>query len=252
MQRQPEAYDYVIKWLARMFQKPNERGHTVIVLRSGEGTGKNIIIDILVNALGEHVAVAVKPDDLTGRFNDHLGTSVLVFANEAVWGGAKDQEGILKSLITDEELPVERKYLPKYRVRNCCHLIMASNNDWVAPVGMDDRRFVILDVNEARKGDIAYFEELVAQSTAAGEAFLDYLLNLDISAFNPRVLPDLGIHQATKRDAKIRGADSVTQWWVHCLEMGEISLAGAMNTGYGGWVISSSAQGSGNLAAWLG
>ena len=155
------AYDYVIKWLARMFQKPKERGHTVIVLRSGEGTGKNIIIDILVRAFGEHATVAVKSDDLTGRFNDHLGTSVLVFANEAVWGGAKDQEGVLKSLITDEELPVERKYLPKYRVRNCCHLIMASNNDWVAPVGMDDRRFVILDAKEARKGDVAYFEELV-------------------------------------------------------------------------------------------
>ena len=40
----------------------------------------------------------------------------------------------------------------------------------------------------------------------------------------------------------------MTQWWVHCLEMGEISLTGAMNTGNGGWVISSSAQGSGNLA----
>ena len=88
------AYDYVLGWLARMFQKPQERGHTVIVLRSGEGTGKNIIIDILVDAFGEHATIAVKPDDLTGRFNDHLGTSVLVFANEAVWGGSKEHEGV--------------------------------------------------------------------------------------------------------------------------------------------------------------
>lgn len=217
------AFQYVIHWLARMVQKPHERGHTVIVLRSGEGTGKNIIIDIFVRAFGEHATIAMRPEDLTGRFNDHLGTSVLVFANEAVWGGDKAQEGMLKGLITDEEIPVERKYLPKFRLRNSAHLIMASNNDWVAPVGLDDRRFVILDVSESRKGDAAYFHRLAEHIENGGEAaFLHHLLHLDISQFNPRILPDLGLKQATKRDAKVRGFDSITQWWVHCLEEGQL------------------------------
>ena len=220
------AYQYVMNWQARMVQRPQERGHTVIVLRSGEGTGKNIIIDILVRAFGEHATVAMRTEDLTGRFNDHLGTSVLVFANEAVWGGDKAQEGMLKGLITDEELTVERKYLPKYRLRNSVHLIMASNNDWVAPVGLDDRRFVILDVSEARKDDTAYFAALAASIEAGGDAaFLHHLLNLDISAFNPRVLPDLGLNQATKRDAKVRGLDSISQWWLSCLEEGTLTLS---------------------------
>ncbi|MFB1490763.1 MAG: primase-helicase family protein [Thiocapsa sp. C3-sup] len=214
-------------WLARMFQKPQERGHTVIVLKFGEGTGKNIIIDILVRAFGDHASLAVKSDDLVGKFNDHLATSVLVFANEAVWGGSKDQEGVLKSLITDEDLPVERKYVPKYRVRNCVHLIMASNNDWVAPVGLDDRRFLILDVSEHRKGDTAYFKRLAEHIDNGGqEAFIDHLLKLDIGDFNPRTLPDMGLDQRTKRDAKVRGFDSLTQWWLHCLQTGEILLAG--------------------------
>lgn len=233
------AFAYVMGWLARLFQCPNERGHAVIVLKSGEGTGKNIIVDILVRAFGEHATVAVKPDDLTGRFNDHLGTSVLVFANEAVWGGSKDQEGVLKSLITDEELPVERKYLPKYRVRNCCHLIMASNNDWVAPVGLDDRRFLILDLNEDKKGDHDYFNALAAHIGSGGqEAFIDHLLSYDIGSYDPRQLPDLGLDQATKRDAKIRGADTVTKWWLHCLETGEILLTGAFELADGEWMTS--------------
>ncbi len=218
-----QAESYVLNWLARMFQKPNERGHTVIVLRSGEGTGKNIIVDMLVQALGEHAYVAVKPEELTGRFNDHLATSVLVFANEAVWGGDKQQEGSLKSLITDEDLPIERKYIPRFRVRNCCHLIMASNNDWVAPIGLDDRRFVVLDANEDRKDDTSYFAALAKQCKNGGaEALVHYLLERDISAFEPRILPDLGTNQATKFDAKVRTADSITQWWVTCLTDGEI------------------------------
>jgi hypothetical protein len=218
-----DAYRYVLGWLARLIQQPHERGHTVIVLRSGEGTGKNIIVDILVDAFGDHATVAVKPEDLTGRFNDHLATSVLVFANEAIWGGNKEHEGALKSLITDQELPVERKYVPKYRVRNCVHLIMASNNDWVAPVGLDDRRFLILDVSEHRKGDREYFKRLSEHIDTGGkEAFIDFLMKYDISNYDPRALPDLGLNQATKRDAKVRGLDSVSQWWLECLEVGAL------------------------------
>jgi hypothetical protein len=217
------AYRYVLGWMARLFQYPGEPGHTVIVLKSGEGTGKNIIIDMLVKALGEHAVTATKPGDLTGRFNDHLATAVLVFANEAVWGGDKSQEGALKSLITDETLSVERKYLPKFDVRNCCHLMMASNNDWVAPVGLDDRRFVILDVSNERQGDFAYFRRLRDQIKNGGTAaFVHYLLTLDISDFEVRELPDLGLNQATKSAAKILGADSVTQWVFECLYNGEI------------------------------
>jgi hypothetical protein len=232
----PTPYNYAMDWLARMFQRPQERGHTVIVLRSGEGTGKNIIVDMLVAALGEHALVAVRAEGLVGRFNDDLATSVLVFANEAVWGGDKALEGALKSLITDEELPVERKYIPKFRVTNCVHLMMASNTDWVAPIGLDDRRFVVLDVSEARKGDHAYFAKLVDEIENGGrEAFIHELLTRDISKFNPRVLPEMRGHQSTKFDAKVRGADSVTQWWIDCLYAGEImaTVEEEVSTAYG-------------------
>ena len=219
----PPLYLYVMDWLARLFQQPHERGHTVLLLRSGEGTGKNIIVDMLVEAFGEHSMVAVKPDELTGRFNDDLATSVLVFANEAVWGGKKELEGALKSLITDEELPIERKFIPRFRVKNCCHLIMASNNDWAAPIGLDDRRFVGLDVSDHRKDDAEYFRALKAEIDSGGrEAFVHELLERDITAFNPRVLPQTRAFQAAKFDAKVRGADSITQWWIDCLYSGEI------------------------------
>lgn len=218
-----ELYDYVIGWLARLFQMPDEQGHTVLLLQSGQGTGKNIIIDQLVRAFGDHAVVCVKPEDLTGKFNEHLATSVLVFANEAIWGGDKRQEGSLKSLVTDEELLVERKFIPKYRVRNRTHLIMASNSDWPAPIDPDDRRFVVLEVSEARKGDQSYFNELHQEIANGGtEALLWHLLHHDISGFNPRTLPVSG-PQGTKLATKIRSFDSVEQWWFDCLESGGVN-----------------------------
>jgi hypothetical protein len=221
-----ELFDYVMGWLARLFQYPDERGHTVLLLQSGQGTGKNIIIDEMVRAFGDHAVVCVKPNDLLGEFNAHLATSVLVFANEAIWGGDKKQEGSFKSLITDEELFVNKKMIPKYRVLNRVHLIMASNNEWAVPIDLDDRRFVVLEVSEARKGDHAYFKALAEEIKNGGtEALIHHLLHLDISEFNPRELPKTGPQEA-KLLAKIRGLDSVGQWWFGVLESGQITTDG--------------------------
>jgi len=225
-------FKYVINWLARMFQIPGERGHTALVLHSGEGTGKNIIVDILVSAFGEHAFVASKSNDLIGRFNDHLGKAVLVFANEAAWGGDKHQEGALKQLITDEKIAVERKHIPTYHSKNCVHLIIASNNEWVAPMGMDDRRFVVLDVSEQRKGDWEYFKKLADQIKNGGDrAFIHYLSNFNINGFNPRVLP--AVKSRTKYINKIKTADSVTQWFLNCLECGSLGTTPEHDWKYG-------------------
>ena len=208
-----------------MMQYPAERGHTVLLLKSGEGTGKNIIADMFVRAFGQHATVATNTDDLVGKFNDHLGTSVFVFANEAVWGGNKALEGALKALITDEELSIEKKYVPKYRVKNCCHVLMASNNDWAAPIGIDDRRFVVLPVSDKYKGNSAYFDALRAHIEAGGEsAFMRELLDMDISQFNPRVLPDIKQGQTNKLEMMLEGADSVTQWLFDVLWEGQALL----------------------------
>ena len=165
-------------------------------------------MNILVARVRRARLRAVKAEDVDGRFNDHLATSVLVYLNEALWGGDKTQEGALKSLVTDEALPVERKYLPRYRVTNCTHLVVASNNDWAVPIGLDDRRFAVLEVDEERKGDFEYFARLAGCIESGGDAaFIHHLLNLDISAFEPRRLPDTTRAQQSKLDMKLRGAD---------------------------------------------
>lgn len=226
------AYQYVICWLARMLQNPGKQGKTVIVLRSGEGTGKNIIMDIFDRYFGAHSVMLTKPEDLSG-FNDHLGLSVFVFLNEALWGGNKSVEGTMKSTITDDILLVERKYLPKFKCRNCTHIMVATNNDWAVPVGIDDRRFLILDASESRKGDFEYFTALAEHITAGGqEAFIYYLLHdVAIAEFDVRAIPEL--NSATKLDHKIRTADSITKWWIDILNDGGFNVRREAENSYG-------------------
>ena len=221
-----DVYWYVIKWMARMIQEPHKQGNAVIVLRSGEGGGKNIIISIFEDYFGKHAVQLTKPEDLTG-FNDHLATSVFVFLNEAMWGGNKAAEGAVKSAITDKKLMVERKFVPKFEARNCTHIMVASNNDWVVPVGVGDRRFVMLDLNDEHKGNHAYFHALADEIDNGGkEAFIHVLRHgVDLTGFNAYDIP-AQLDSVTKLDHKVRGMDSIEKWWMEVLTEGEFTFRG--------------------------
>jgi hypothetical protein len=54
------------------------------------------------NLLGPHYA----PLASLGRFNSHLKNAILIFADEAIWGGNKREVGALKALITEPKLIV--------------------------------------------------------------------------------------------------------------------------------------------------
>jgi len=178
-----EMFVYFLNWLADMFQHPNRQGKTALVLRSGQGAGKNIIIDgIICRILGCHALIATKKEDFLGRFNGLLGQAVFVFANEAVWAGDREKQGTLKGLITDDFLTIEKKFIDSIKVPNYSHLMFASNESWVVPADIDDRRFVYADVSDRRKGDSEYFKKLGSQINDEGRAaFLFEMLTRDLS-----------------------------------------------------------------------
>ena len=227
---------YVISWLARMMQMPDQAAETALVLKSGQGAGKNIIVDILTSAFGSHAFTATKPQDILGQFNEHIATSVLIFMNEALWGGDKSSEGALKGLITDDFVFCERKYMPKFRINNCSHLIIATNNDWYAPIDMDDRRYVVLDLSESKQGDTSYFTKLKHEIDNGGSAvFIRYLLEYDIRGFRHRVLPT--VQGKSKLDNQLATGGSAIKWWFECLSEGSVTRTEYMGTKGGNQIL---------------
>jgi phage/plasmid-associated DNA primase len=127
---------------------------------------------------------------LTGKFNAHLVNALLVFADEALYPGDKAGEGALKALITEPTTPLEYKGKDIVQVKNYIRIIMASNQSWVVPAAMDDRRFAVIEVSEARLQDHAYFAAIEAKMEAGGRAaLLDYLLKLPLTE-NLRKIPE--------------------------------------------------------------
>ncbi|KKN11301.1 hypothetical protein LCGC14_1027820, partial [marine sediment metagenome] len=182
-------YQYVRKWLAYVFQHPGVI-HTALVLIGRQGVGKNSFVEPIGALLGSHFLHLSSLDELLSHFNYHLKNAVLIFANEALWGGNKKELGTLKAMITDKTCVIEGKGKDRIMLPNYKHLIISSNEDWPVHIDPDDRRFFVLRVGEAHKEDHQYFNALQVQLERGGyDALLFDLLNEDLSEFNPRHLP---------------------------------------------------------------
>jgi Family of unknown function (DUF5906) len=213
----PEYFDYVMNWLARAVQTPGEAGEVAIVLRGGRGTGKGIFARAIGALFGQHFLHLSDARHLTGNFNAHLRDACLVFADEAFYAGDKQHEGQLKRLVTEPTLIIEAKYANPVPVRNCLHLIVASNDDWVVPAGTDERRFFLLDVSSARQKDYQYFGCLEKELKNGGEAaMLHELLLRDLSDFNVRDVPQT----SGLLDQKVRSLRGFAAWWYEILSDG--------------------------------
>jgi hypothetical protein len=181
---------WVLAWMADAVQNPTSLPGTAIVLRGRQGTGKSFFGAEFGRLFGPHFKHLASSHMLTGNFNAHLKDALVVFADEAFWAGEKSAEGTLKGMITEQTRFVEYKGKDAFPIDNFVRLIMASNHDWVVAAGTGERRFLVLDVGEARIQDHAYFAAIAGQMDRGGrEALLHRLLNHDLSGVNLRQIP---------------------------------------------------------------
>ena len=186
-----EHYNYLIGWFAHLFQKPWEKPEVAPVIKGIQGTGKSIIMGgVLRRLLGRYYMQVDKPELFTGKFNYHLYGKLLITSEESIFGGDQAAKNVAKNLITSETLPMEEKGQTP-RTESSHHRIVFLSNEEIA-IGADgrERRYFGLEVSDEKANDHAYFEELAhAIKNGESEAFMYYLLQLDLSNFNVRKQP---------------------------------------------------------------
>lgn len=213
------AFEYLMGWMARLIQSPAEQGEVAVVMRGIEGTGKGTLARALLRLLAQHSLHISNAKHLVGNFNGHLRDCVFLFADEAFFAGDKQHVGVLKAIITEPTLTIEAKYANAIQVPNMLHIMMASNEEWVVPASVEARRFLVLNVSNARKGDLAYFDAIQAELNAGGyEAMLHDLMAYDLSRFNVRAVPNtIGLEEQKKLSLQIP-----QQWWLDVLHRGYV------------------------------
>lgn len=217
-QEQDAYYEYLLGWMARTIQKPDSPGQVAVVMRGKMGTGKSFFAKIFGSLFGQHYMQVSDPKFLVGSFNAHLRDTVVLFGDEAFYAGDKKHESVLKTLITEDAITIEAKGVDAEAARNCIHLIMASNDQWVVPAGFEERRFFVLDIGEAAKQNNQYFGAIADEMKSGGrEALLHHLMTYDLSDYDVRKVP----HTKALQEQKMFTLDSSQEWWLNKLNDGQ-------------------------------
>ena len=210
-----DLYDYFINWIAYTIQNPDKPAGAAIVLRGDKGSGKGTIGHFLKDLWGNHGLHISNAKHLVGNFNGHLNDVCFLFADEAFYSGDKQHEGVLKALITEPQVTIERKGIDAISQPNYLKILMATNSGYAVPATKDERRYCVMDVSSERIGDRDYFNVLhtACASKAVQAAFLYAMQHIDLTSWHTGDIPDsVGL-----REQRYHSMDSVQKWIVDAL-----------------------------------
>lgn len=211
-------YGHVLSWMAWKVQNPCSRPGTALALVGSPGTGKSTMAEMLMDLFGpNHAKQFAKAEQVLGRFNAAMEGAMLVVLEEAFFGRDPTVRGAYKDMVTNSTVNIERKGLELTIAPNMAAFLITSNEMSSIPHEPNERRTTFLRVSDCHRGDASYFAQLRSNWTSGGrEAFLQFLLERDVSQFNP------GVPLSTPEKAEAAGenGDLVVQFWSELLEDG--------------------------------
>ncbi|KAA6397881.1 MAG: hypothetical protein EZS28_006594 [Streblomastix strix] len=108
----------------------------------------------------------------------------------------KDVATVMKSIISDLIIRINEKNTPRRTAENVMNITNVTNADMLVQLYTDDRRHLVCacktvhQVSEQHKEDVDYFNELSQSYTQEFyENLITFLLERDISQFNPTLIP---------------------------------------------------------------
>jgi hypothetical protein len=208
---------YTMNWLAWSVQNPDQQPEAALVFLGDRGTGKGTLGKALVRIFGQHARHISSADHLTGHFNAHLRECAFLFADEAYAPKDVRAQGTLNRMITEPTLTIEGKGRDLVTVPNCLHVMLASNNDWVVPAGMHERRYVVQKVSDSKRQDRTWFGPLYQQLQNGGLGAMLYdLLQIDLGDWHPRQV----VSTAALAEQQLQSLSALDEWWLDILHTG--------------------------------
>ena len=131
-----------------------------IVIHGGQGTGKSILFDhCLSKILAPYAVTSNRREDITGRFNAILKTTLLFVAEEAVFAGDHAAAARIKSYISSETFTLENKGMDTTSARLFSRFVFLTNDFHAMRLDDDDRRFCVISTKNTYNSG-RYFSSL--------------------------------------------------------------------------------------------
>jgi len=222
--------DYLLKYIAHMLQKPEEKPGIMIVLLGGQGTGKGTFFRLLSRIWSRTTLHVSNVEQVVGRFNGCLERNYIICMDEALFSGDRKSLDSLKSLITEPVCHIEQKYQPGRTIDSYHRFVASSNHEHFARIEKDDRRFWFLSVSDKHQVDTQYFQGVHANidNEVTIAAMVAELSTMNLDGFNVRKPPETDEHYKQK----IQSLSGFERFWHEILQAGDLS---GSDTGYEEW-----------------
>lgn len=149
--------DWILMWIADIFQNPATKPGTALVLVGRQGAGKTFLAEnVLRPIVGDaHFAKAGTAERLTSKFNSHMGGKLLIQGEEVINSNRRSDAEALKDAITSAKRTIEMKGRDSFEMDDYARYIFTSNHtDNAVNISVGDRRHTIAHVSD----DFSYFE----------------------------------------------------------------------------------------------
>ena len=181
------GFHYLMGYIADLFQNPCNLPKVAILFKSKEGSGKDLMTDILGDIIGNNLLhKEPKMENVTGTFNTSIRNKLMVQLNEVCGKDGSFNRELLKDLITCDKLNIREMRKDVQKTINCLRLFLATNNRTPINIPQDDRRYVVFKCSDPKTTE--YYNELgkIRTNQKSLNSIYTYFMNYDISKFNIR------------------------------------------------------------------
>jgi hypothetical protein len=187
---EPVLKAWFLQWLAYPLQNPGAKVLTAVLLHSRrQGVGKSFVGYIMGDIYGDNFNV-VSQDELSSSFNDWVVSKQFILGEEITGNNSRREADRLKNMITREQLNVNIKYQPGYKMSDCANFLFTSNHVDALFLDDYDRRTFVHEITSPPKSSAFYKRIDAWRNKYKGSTLLHYLVNdVDVSAFNPKDPP---------------------------------------------------------------
>jgi putative DNA primase/helicase len=178
------------QWVAYPVQNPGaKQANAVMVWGIGEGTGKTMIGHTIMKLYGPH-ATELKDSDLEDTRNEWAENMQFALVDDVTGQDNRKLANRLKTMVTQKYVRLNPKFIPSYSVPDCINYYFTSNDPDALYLSNGDRRYMIHEVL-AGKLPVELRDAVLRwrESEDGLNAFAHYLLNLDMTGYDPAMAP---------------------------------------------------------------
>ena len=198
----PAVKEWIMCWLAHIFQRPCDKPGVALVVKGKKGSGKDTPFDALKLLMGKMFYNTGTPEkSIFSNFNGMMMDNLFFKFEEATYKDGKANEDALKYIVTCKEMDVQQKNKDSFNVQNFSRFAFTTNNAVPVVTSDDERRFCFVQTSDEMRGNRAFWEETYEgfNHPEFPAALLHHLLNYDISKWKPRDYPETAYGKSVKQ-----------------------------------------------------